>query len=52
MMGFAALNPSYAGFRLLMISNHYPLLHATRYNWIIVAIVLALGPIIRHLMPA
>ncbi len=33
---------------LLMISNHYPLLYATKYNWIIVAIVLALGPIIRH----
>jgi len=33
---------------LLMISNHYPLLFATRYNWAIVAIVLALGPIIRH----
>jgi uncharacterized membrane protein len=33
---------------LLMISNHYPLLFATRYNWVIVAIVLALGPIIRH----
>src|SRR5216683_163620 len=33
---------------LLMISNHYPLLYATRYNWAIVAIVLALGPIIRH----
>jgi uncharacterized membrane protein len=33
---------------LLMISNHYPLLFATRYNWLIVAIVLALGPIIRH----
>ena len=32
----------------LMISNHYPLLFATRYNWIIVAIILALGPIIRH----
>jgi uncharacterized membrane protein len=31
-----------------MISNHYPLLFATRYNWLIVAIVLALGPIIRH----
>jgi len=31
-----------------MISNHYPLLYATRFNWIIVAIVLALGPIIRH----
>jgi uncharacterized membrane protein len=33
---------------LLMISNHYPLLFATRYNWLIVAIVLALGPVIRH----
>ncbi len=31
-----------------MISNHYPLLYATRYNWLIIAIVLALGPIIRH----
>ena len=31
-----------------MISNHYPLLFATRYNWLIVAIVLALGPVIRH----
>jgi uncharacterized membrane protein len=31
-----------------MISNHYPLLFATRFNWVIVAIVLALGPIIRH----
>jgi uncharacterized membrane protein len=33
---------------LLMISNHYPLLYATKYNWVIVAIVLALGPVIRH----
>jgi uncharacterized membrane protein len=33
---------------LLMISNHYPLLYATRYNWAIVAIVLLLGPLIRH----
>jgi uncharacterized membrane protein len=33
---------------VLMISNHYPLLFATRYNYLIVAIVLALGPIIRH----
>jgi uncharacterized membrane protein len=32
----------------LMLSNHYPLLFATRYNWLIVAILLALGPIIRH----
>src|SRR5215470_16720600 len=33
---------------VLMISNHYPLLFATRYNWLIVAIVFALGPVIRH----
>jgi uncharacterized membrane protein len=33
---------------VLMISNHYPLLFATRYNWLIVAIVLAFGPVIRH----
>jgi uncharacterized membrane protein len=32
----------------LMISNHYPLLYATKYNWVIVAIVIAIGPIIRH----
>jgi uncharacterized membrane protein len=32
----------------LMISNHYPLLYATRYNWLIVAIVLLIGPAIRH----
>jgi uncharacterized membrane protein len=32
----------------LMISNHYPLLFATRYNWVIVAILLLLGPVIRH----
>jgi uncharacterized membrane protein len=32
----------------LMISNHYPLIFATRFNWLIVAIVLAVGPVIRH----
>jgi uncharacterized membrane protein len=32
----------------LMVSNHYPLFFATRYNWAIVAIVLAIGPVIRH----
>ncbi len=32
----------------LMISSHYPLLYATRFNWLIVAIVLAIGPVIRH----
>ena len=31
-----------------MISNHYPLMFATKYNWLIVAIVLVIGPVIRH----
>ncbi len=33
---------------LLMISNHYPLLHSTEYSWVILALILALGPVIRH----
>jgi uncharacterized membrane protein len=32
----------------LMISNHYPLTFATRYSWVIFAVVLALGFVIRH----
>src|SRR5205807_8387364 len=32
----------------LMSANHYPLMFATRFNWLIVAIVLAVGPVIRH----
>ncbi len=32
----------------LMLSNHYPLMFATRYNWLIVAIVLLIGPVMRH----
>jgi uncharacterized membrane protein len=32
----------------LMLSNHYPLFFATKYNWLIVAIVLAISPVIRH----
>jgi uncharacterized membrane protein len=36
----------------LMLSNHYPFFFATRYNWIIVAIVLLIGPIIRHFFNA
>lgn len=32
----------------LMLANHYPLFYATKYNWVIVAIVLLLGPLIRH----
>jgi uncharacterized membrane protein len=32
----------------LMLSSHYPLVFATRFNWVIVAIVLLIGPVIRH----
>jgi uncharacterized membrane protein len=32
----------------LMLSNHYPLFFSTRFNWLIVAIVLLIGPVIRH----
>jgi len=33
---------------LVMIGNHTPLMFATRYNWIIFAIVLVVGAVIRH----
>jgi uncharacterized membrane protein len=32
----------------LMISNHYPLSFATRWNWLIVALVIIVGAVIRH----
>ena len=32
----------------LMLSNHYPMFFATQFNWAIVAIVLLIGPVIRH----
>ena len=32
----------------VMISNHYPLAFATRCNWVILAIVLVIGAVIRH----
>ena len=32
----------------LMISNHYPLSFATRWNWLIVAVVLVVGAVVRH----
>jgi uncharacterized membrane protein len=32
----------------LMISNHYPLSFATRWNWLIVAVVIVVGAVIRH----
>jgi uncharacterized membrane protein len=33
---------------LLMLSNHYPLAFATRYSWIIAALVFLMGVSIRH----
>lgn len=32
----------------LMIANHYPLVTSTRYNWVMVALVLVVGASIRH----
>ena len=32
----------------VMISNHYPLAFASRWNWVILAIVLIMGAVIRH----
>jgi uncharacterized membrane protein len=32
----------------LMISNHYPLAFASRWNWVILALVLVVGAVIRH----
>ncbi|GAB1361591.1 urate hydroxylase PuuD [Rhodobacter sp.] len=32
----------------LMLSNHYPLIFATKYNWIIAALVFLMGVTIRH----
>jgi uncharacterized membrane protein len=32
----------------VMLSNHYPLFFATRYNWLIFTIVLVIGFLIRH----
>ena len=32
----------------VMIGNHYPLLFATRWNWLIFGIVLVIGAVIRH----
>jgi len=36
----------------LMLSSHYPLFFATQSNWVIVAIVLLIGPVIRHFFNA
>ncbi|MEM7021014.1 MAG: urate hydroxylase PuuD [Pseudomonadota bacterium] len=32
----------------LMISNHYPMSFASRWNWVILALVLVVGAVIRH----
>jgi uncharacterized membrane protein len=32
----------------LMVSNHYPLAFASKYNWIIATLVLVIGVLIRH----
>lgn len=32
----------------IMIGNHYPLAYATRYSWVIVALVIVMGAVIRH----
>jgi len=32
----------------IMISNHYPLSFASRWNWLILALVLVVGAVIRH----
>lgn len=32
----------------LMLSNHYPLAFGTKWNWVIVSLVLVMGAIIRH----
>ena len=32
----------------IMISNHYPLIYATKYSWIIISIILIIGALIRH----
>ena len=32
----------------IMISNHYPLIYATKYSWIVISIILIIGALIRH----
>ncbi len=32
----------------LMLANHYPLAFATKWNWVIAAIVLVIGAVVRH----
>ncbi len=32
----------------IMISNHYPLIYASKYSWMIISIILIIGALIRH----
>ena len=32
----------------VMISNHYPLVYASKFNWLILALILVMGAVIRH----
>ncbi len=32
----------------IMLANHYPLVYATRFNWLILALLLIIGAVIRH----
>ncbi|MDG1467323.1 MAG: urate hydroxylase PuuD [Alphaproteobacteria bacterium] len=32
----------------IMISNHYPIIYATKYSWLIIPIILIIGALIRH----
>jgi len=32
----------------VMISNHYPLIYASRFSWLILALILVMGAVIRH----
>ncbi|MDH3661916.1 MAG: urate hydroxylase PuuD [Alphaproteobacteria bacterium] len=32
----------------VMISNHYPLVYASQFNWLILALILVMGAVIRH----
>ncbi len=36
----------------VMISNHYPLAFASRYNWLILSIIIVIGFVIRHFFNA
>lgn len=36
----------------VMIANHYPLAFASRWNWVILAIILVIGAVIRHFFNA